>query len=178
MRWGDALPIIAVEVTTTKPQTRLALRPPHGADTGPLAARWWRPVAVLIACTLVGAVVGVFTKPPGGGETAATSGAKVGTLVMPVDEPEITQVSYAVADHLRLAHDNRPDVLAARKQLEAERAALGVTANELMPALDKPTCDGAVTTSGRRAARFATFAAGALTGLVFAFARDLYCSSR
>lgn len=77
-------------------------------------------------------------------------------VIMPVDEPEITQVSYAVADHLRLAHDNRPDVLAARKQLEAERAALGVTANELMPALDLVVTGGLIGFAGQLDRNYAT----------------------
>ncbi|MBC8073571.1 MAG: TolC family protein, partial [Deltaproteobacteria bacterium] len=53
-----------------------------------------------------------------------------------IDNPDLTPVSYSVEEHLQLAHRNRPDLVAAHVELEAESAALAVTEDGLLPALD------------------------------------------
>jgi hypothetical protein len=50
---------------------------------------WWRAAAALLACGLVGAVVGVFAEPPGGVESGSESGASQAVLVTPVNPAEL-----------------------------------------------------------------------------------------
>ncbi|HEY0251898.1 MAG TPA: TolC family protein, partial [Kofleriaceae bacterium] len=56
--------------------------------------------------------------------------------LVPTDDPMIAPIQYALEDHLKSARDSRPDVIAARSQLQAERTAQGVTENALLPQLD------------------------------------------
>lgn len=77
-------------------------------------------------------------------------------VIVPVDAPDVAHVSYSIAEHIQLAHDHRPDVLAARKQLAAERAAAGVTANDLLPALDLVVTGGLVGFAGQLDRNYAT----------------------
>jgi outer membrane protein len=57
-------------------------------------------------------------------------------VLVPTDDPAITHIDYAPEPHLKLAREHRPDVIAARAELQAERAAQGVTENGMMPQLD------------------------------------------
>jgi hypothetical protein len=75
------LPINEVAVTAIQPDRGLTLRS--------VPAVWWRAGTAVLGCALVGAVVGVFAKPPGGVETGATTGARVGVLVTPVSNTEL-----------------------------------------------------------------------------------------
>jgi outer membrane protein len=57
------------------------------------------------------------------------------TLVA-TDDPAVANVSMSLDEHLALARKNRPDVLAAVAQVNAETAALGITSNDARPQLD------------------------------------------
>ena len=56
--------------------------------------------------------------------------------LVPTDDPAIDPAVYELDVHLKAARDSRPDVIAARSQLEAEHTAQGVTENALLPQLD------------------------------------------
>lgn len=56
--------------------------------------------------------------------------------LVPTDDPVTAAVEYSLEDHLKQARSSRPDVVAAAAQLQAERAAQGITENGLLPQLD------------------------------------------
>src|SRR5436190_19624339 len=49
----------------------------------------WRVGAAVLGCALVGAVVGIFAKPPGGVAAGSQSGARASILVTPVNQKEL-----------------------------------------------------------------------------------------
>lgn len=57
-------------------------------------------------------------------------------VLVPTDSADLEQVSYSIQDHLDAARRNRPDLIAARAEVDAEKAQLVVTADQLKPQLD------------------------------------------
>ncbi len=68
--------------------------------------------------------------------------------LVPTDDPTLEHVEYAIDTHLKLARENRPDVVAARAELQAERAAQGLTQNGLLPQLDMILTGGLIGFAG------------------------------
>jgi hypothetical protein len=59
-------------------------------------AQWWRAAVAVLGCALVGAVVGVFAKPPGG--NASASEPSVGVVVAPVYQHELVRARVPILD--------------------------------------------------------------------------------
>ncbi len=69
-------------------------------------------------------------------------------ILVPSDDPTVAHVDYAPEGHLKLARENRPDLIAARAELQAESAAQGVTQNGMLPQLDLIVSGGLIGFAG------------------------------
>lgn len=76
--------------------------------------------------------------------------------IVPTDDPAIVEVSPSLAEHVALARRHRPDLLAARRLIQAERGALEVADSGTRPVVDLVARAGLLGLGGELADNYAT----------------------